>query len=207
MPDIIPDPVFLKENIPKDKVYSMWLAKLDQIEKSTISLSKDDMDTASENALDIGFKIFPIIDSIALNLLGKSNGRKYLESLGYTDKESYMIYAIFRNGILHTTNPYRFEFEDGVISWGLMSSSGSSGFVPHFPGYVDENDPLLSHPADKAFTFTKLTEGVFHATLSLDVLVAHIQYDIKKRQKEDTRDNIEFVTGQKIEGKAPTLKA
>lgn len=205
MNDINPEPVFIREPFPKDKVYSMWLAKLDGIEKSTIAVDRKDIERASENSMDIGFKLFPIIDSISLNLLGKPNGRKYLEDLGYSDTESYMMYAIFRNGILHTTNPYSFEFEDGVVSWGLMSSSGSSGFVPHFPGYTNEDDPSLSIPADKAFTFTKLGNREFHVSLSLDSLVAHIRHDLTERQKNDNRDKIDFIVGQKMAGKVPSL--
>ena len=198
------DFVFIKKSLPKDKVYSMWLAQLDKIENSTIATDFDDKDRASESSMDIGFKIFPIIDSISLNLLGKPNGRKYLEALGYSDTESYMMYAIFRNGIMHTTNPYSFEFEDGVVSWGLMSSSGSSGFVRHFPGYVNEDDPSLNVPADKAFTFTKLGDREFHASLSLDSLVAHVRYDLIERQKNDDRANIDFIVGQKMAGKVPS---
>jgi len=199
------EPVFIKESLPKDKVYSVWLAKLDRTERSTIAVDRMDIERASENSMDIGFKLFPIIDSISLNLLGKPNGRKYLEALGYSDTESYMMYAIFRNGLLHTTNPYSFEFEDGVVSWGLMSSSGSSGFVPHFPGYTDEENPRLSVPADKAFTFTKLGDREFHVSLSLDGLVAHIRHDLTERQKNDNRTKIDFIVGQKMIGKIPSL--
>ena len=199
------EPNFIKESTPKNKVYSVWLAQLDKIESSTISVDFDDRSRASDNSMDIGFKLFPIIDSISLNLLGKPNGRKYLEALGYSDTESYMMFAIFRNGILHTTNPYRFEFEDGFVTWGLMSSSGSSGFVPHFPGYTDKNDPSFNVPADKAFTFTKLGERQFHASLSLDGLVAHIRHDLTERQKREDRVNIDFVIGQKMDGKVPSL--
>ncbi len=204
MGGVNPEPIFIKESISKDKVYSMWLAKLNKIEKSTIAVDRNDIERASENSMDIGFKLFPIIDSISLNLLDKPNGRKYLEALGYSGTESYMMYAIFRNGILHTTNPYSFEFEDGVVSWGLMSSSGSSGFVPHYPGYTDKDDPSFNVPADKAFTFTKLGHREFHVSLSLDSLVAHIRHDLTERQKNDNRENINFIVGQKMTGRVPS---
>lgn len=200
------EPVFIKEPIAKEKVYSMWLAQLDRIEQSTISNDFEDRDRASENAMDIGFRLFPIIDSIALNLLGKLNGRKYLKRLGYSSKESDMIYTMFRNGMMHGRNPYRVEYDDGEVSWGLMSSSGSSGIVPHFPGYTDPKNPQFNHPADKAFTYTKLSEGLYHASLSLTSFLSHIRYDLIERQKNDERDTIEFIVGQKIKGKTPTIK-
>lgn len=197
------EPVFIKEQFPKEAIYSMWLTQLDKIESSTIAIDFEDRNRAIENSMDIGFKLFPIIDSISLNLLGKPNGRKYLEALGYSGRESYMIFAIFRNGILHTTNPYRFEFLDGVVTWGLMSSGGSSGFVPFYPGYADEKNPSFNVSADKAFTFIKLGEGQFHASLSLDVLVAQIKHDLMERQKRDDGASVDFVIGQKIDGNVP----
>lgn len=200
MTKVPPKPIFIKESLPKDKVYSMWLAKLDRIEKSTIFVDRSDMERASENSMDIGFKLFPIIDSIALNLLGKSNGRKYLKALGYSSNESDMMYSIFRNGIIHTTIPYIFEFEDGAVSWGLMSSSGSSGFVPHYPGYTNKDDPSYNRPADKAFTFSKLGDREFHVSLSLDGLVVQIKHDLTERQKNDKRASIDFIVGQKMGG-------
>lgn len=150
------DPIFIKELLPKEKVYKMWLSQLEKIEQSTISSSVEDNDLAIENSMAIGFKLFPLIDSVALNLLGKLSGRKYLEALGYSEKESYMLNAMFRNGILHTTSPYTFKYKDGEISWGLMSSSGSSGFVPHYSGYSSPDNPEFDSPADKAFTYHKL---------------------------------------------------
>lgn len=204
MRDNLSDPIFIKKSFPKDTVYSMWLSQLDAIERSTIASSFEDREKASKNSLDIGFKLFPIIDSISLNLFEKLNGRKYLKKIGYSSMESDMIYSMFRNGFAHGRNPYTFEFDDGEISWGLMSSSGSSGFVPHFPGYFDKTNPEFNMPADKAFTFTKLSKGQYHASLSLSSLLTHIRHDLTERQKADKRMTIEFVVGQKIKGKTPT---
>lgn len=205
MSDTTSEPEFITESLPKEKVYAMWLAQLEKIEGSTIAVDFEDRNRASENSMDIGFKLFPIVDSISLNLLGKPSGRKYLETLGYSGAESYMMYAIFRNGLLHTANPYRFEFEDGIVSWGLMSSSGSSGFVPHFPGYFNEDNPEFNVPADKAFTYIKLGDGAFHASLSLDGLVAHVKHDLIERKKNDKNVSINFVIGQKMSGKVPKV--
>lgn len=198
-------PIFIKELLPKDRVYGMWLSQLEKMERSTIYSSIEDRDQALENSMDIGYKLFPLIDSVALNLLGKPNGRKYLEALGYSEKESFMMYAMFRNGILHTTSPYTFRFENGEISWGLMSSSGSSGFLPHFSGYSSPENPELDIPADKAFTYDKLGDNVYHASLSLDGLVAHIKHDLTERQKQDQRREVEFVTGQQVDAEVPSI--
>ena len=35
--DTPPEPDFIKEPLPKDKVYAMWLSRLDAIERSTVS--------------------------------------------------------------------------------------------------------------------------------------------------------------------------
>jgi hypothetical protein len=183
----------------------MWLSQLAKIEESTISINYDDIKKATDNSMDIGFKLFPLIDSISINLLGKPNGRSYLEKLGYSSKESNIIYTIFRNGILHAFNPYHFKYDNGEIIWGLMSSSGSSGFTPHYPGYIDEKNPEFNVPADKAFIYEKISEGIFHASLSLDRLVAQIKYDLTERQKHDVRKTINFVVGQKIQGKVPAI--
>ncbi len=202
------DHEFIKQPIDKDKVYSIWLSILSKIEQSTIHTGTTEKDyrDASENSMDIGYRLFPLIDSISLNLLGSLSGRKYLKKLGYSSMESDMIYSMFRNGFLHGINPYRFKFTDGEISWGLSSSSGSGGFTPHFPGYTDELNPEHNLPADKAFSYIKLDEGLFHASLSLDNLVAHIKYDLTERQKTDNRKTINFVIGQKINQKTPRIK-
>lgn len=199
----IPEPDFIKKPFPKEKVYSVYLSQLDSMERSTISLDDKDRDRAIKNSMDIGFKLFPIIESISLNILGKRNCREYLKRLGYSSMESDMMYSMFRNGMLHTTNPYEFKFENGVVSWGLMSSSGSSGFTPHFPGYKNEDNPELSIPADKAFVYEKLSDDNFHASLSLSGLVAQIKYDLIERLKNDKREKIDVVIGQKINRRIP----
>lgn len=197
------EPDFIKEPFPKDKVYSVYLSQLDTIERSTISSDVKDQDRAIENSMDIGFKLFPIIESISLNILGKRNAREYLKKLGYSGMESDIMYSMFRNGMLHTTNPYELKFENGVVSWGLMSSSGSGGFPPHFPGYKNVDNPELNRPSDKAFTYERLSNGDFHASLSLSSLLAQIRYDLTERLKNDKRDKIEIVVGQRINHKIP----
>jgi hypothetical protein len=198
-----PEPGFIRKSFPKDKVYSVYLSQINIMEKTIIALGEKDQNLAYEASMDIGFKLFPIIESISLNILGKRNGREYLKTLDYSGRESDMIYSMFRNGITHSLNPYEFKFENGVVSWGLMSSGGSSGFTPHFPGYKDKNNPDLNMPADKAFTLEKLSDGGFHASLSLDRLVAQIRFDLNERLKTDKRGKIDVVIGQRLSGKVP----
>lgn len=65
-----PDLSFIKKSLPKDRVYSMWLSQLEAMEHSTICPNATDGYRAAKNSIDIGFKLFSIIDSISLNLLG-----------------------------------------------------------------------------------------------------------------------------------------
>ena len=127
-------PEFIKKELSKDDVYDMWLSQIDNLERSTISHSIEDR-TALDNSLNLGFQLFSIIDSVSYNLFGK-NGRHYLKELGYTDQGADLIFTIFRNGQMHNTQSYKLVYEDGEITWGLMSGSGSGGFTPHFPGYI-----------------------------------------------------------------------
>lgn len=191
-------PEFIRRALQKDEAYNMWLAQIDKIERSTISTSAGDM-VASDNALDVGFKLFPLIDSVSFNLFNK-NGRYYLKKLGYTDLEADLMYSMFRNGQLHNTGSYRLKFDDGEIGWGLLSSSGSGGFTPHHPGYTDKEHPEDNIPADKAFEYVKLGDE-YHASLQLDRLAMHVKYDLEQRKVADERDQIDFIIGQKINGK------
>jgi hypothetical protein len=192
-------PTFVRKALPKDEVYDMWLAQIDKIESSTISTNSDDM-VAVDNSLNVGFRLFPIIDSVSFNLFGK-NGRHYLKKLGYSDLEADLMYSMFRNGQLHNTSTYRLVYDDGEIGWGLMSSSGSGGFTPHDPGYVSEEYPEDNIPADKAFEYKAFEGNVYHASLQLDRLAMHVKYDLEQKKAADTREEIEFIIGQRIKGK------
>lgn len=192
-------PNFIKKSYPKDKVYSVWLYQLDLLEKSTMISGDTNTDNNFDKSMDIVYKLFPIIDSVSLTLFGGLTGRKYLHELGYTKKEAHLIYLIFRNGIMHTLTPYQLRYKNGIVSWGMMSSSGTSGFTPHYPGYKDPSNPEFDEPADKAFECVELKKGVFHASLSIDRLVAEIKYDLTEKQKNDDRVTIDVVVGEKID--------
>jgi len=197
---------FIKKKLSKDDVYDMWLSQIANLERSTISQSSEDR-TAVDNSLNLGFQLFPIIDSVSYNLFGK-NGRHYLKELGYTDQEADLIFTIFRNGQMHNTQSYKLVYEDGEITWGLMSGSGSGGFTPHFPGYTSEDYPEDNLPADSAFEYKKFeSQGneppIYHAMLQLDRLATHIRHDLQQRKANDTRTHIDFIVGQRVEGTVP----
>lgn len=194
------EPKFITKSLPKDQVYDMWLAQLNKLQQSTMSKDIDDT-KAEENSLDLGFRLFPLIDSVSYNLFGK-NGRCYLRKLGYSSLEADLIFKMFRNGQLHNTSTYRLRYEDGDISWGLMSSSGSSGFGPHFPGYESMNHPEDNMPADKAFELKEIN-GELHAILQLDRLASQIRCDLEQRKRNDKSGSLEFIIGQNMQGSRP----
>jgi hypothetical protein len=197
---------FIKKETSKDDVYDMWLSQIDKLEQSTISQSSEDC-TAVDNSLNLGFQLFPIIDSVSYNLFGK-NGRHYLKELGYTDQEADLIFTIFRNGQMHNTQSYKIVYDDGEITWGLMSGSGSGGFTPHFSGYTSEDYPENNLPADSAFEYKRFdSQGdeppIYYAMLQLDRLATHIRHDLHQRKANDTRTHIDFIVGHRVEGNVP----
>lgn len=175
---------------------------LDKIEKSTIPISHKDIERASEESMECIFKLFPIIESISQTLFNsRDGGRAYLKKLGYLKEESNLIYNIFRNGIMHSLKPYIFKYKDGELSWGYGSSSGSGGFRPYYPGYVDSVDSKHNISPEKAFFCVELSKGFFHADLSIDRLVAQIKYDLKERKEKDKRKKINVIVGVKMNKK------
>lgn len=199
-------PAYIKKELSKDDVYNMWISQIDILERSTFSQSSEDR-TAIDNSLNLGFQLFPIIDSVSYNLFGK-NGRRYLKELGYTDQEADLIFTIFRNGQMHNTQSYKLVYEDGEITWELMSGSGSGGFRPHFPGYTSEDYPEDNLPTDSAFEYKKFGSQdneppIYHAMLQLNRLATQIRHDLQQRKASDTRTHIDFIVGQRVEGTVP----
>lgn len=190
-------PEFIWEDKPKERVYQILNAQLNALEQSTIVNEVNDSKTASENSIELGFKLFPILETISTSVAEKTNTRDYLHELGYSGFESDLIYSMFRNGLLHTLNPYHFMYNNGEVGWGLMSSSGTTGFAPHFPGYKNKENPTLDVQGDKAFIFSKLSDGNYHAGLSLDMLISQLRYDLKQRELADGRKTIKIIVGQR----------
>ena len=75
-------PDYIWEEKPKEKVYQMLNAQINNLEKSTIISEENGSQNASENSIDMGFKLFPILETISTSIVGKTNTRDYLEELG-----------------------------------------------------------------------------------------------------------------------------
>jgi len=183
-------PEFVKKSYLKDLVYDKWQSILTSIESSTISTGVED-DSATNNSLEIGYKLFPLIDSISMTLLGK-NGVAYLKKLGYSDAEASLTYKSLRNGLLHGASPRKLFYKDGEVEWSIFSSSGSGGFTPHNPG--DEYSE-----ADKGIEYFMFPDGSHYLWITYDRLVEHIKHDLRERKSNDSRDEIELVVGEKID--------
>lgn len=190
-------PEYIRKAFGKDDVYDSWLRRIDSIERFTIE-SKTPGDS-----LSIGYMLFPLIDSIALNL-GMSF-RRYLEKLGI--ERADILYKIFRNGHLHNAANYRLRYDnEDEVGWSMMSSGGSSGFHDYDPGYVDEVDPEDSMPAEEVFSYEQYQSGEVMAYLKVDRLAACVRHDLLLRKKKDNREEIDVVIGQRIPGKRPSAR-
>lgn len=177
----------------------MWLQQIDDIEKSTIGVMGEDK---TKESLDIGYRLFPLIDSISITLFN-SGGKKYLKELGIS--HPYLVYTMFRNGILHKMSNYRLVYDDGEIGWATFSSSGTGGFIPYDEGYVSTEYPETNMPAEVVFEYKQLGNGECRAWLFLDRLAAQIRHDLKKRKLADKRTHLSIVTGKRIHGKKPSI--
>ena len=175
---------------PKDEVYDEWLKAIDSLEQTSRSTSVDDH-IAPENALNIGFRLFPIIDSVSFNLFG-GNGRRYLEELGYSPQEADLIFLMFRNGQLHNTRTHSLAYEDGEVIWSMSSDSGSGNWRPH----IEEFDKPFNYEWDGE------TE-TGHAYLRLSGLAAQVRKDLEQRKGSDERDEIPSIVGKRMKGDAP----
>jgi|APSaa5957512576_1039674.scaffolds.fasta_scaffold28836_2 hypothetical protein len=112
---------------------------------------------------------------------------------------------MFRNGHAHNLMPHVLEYSDGKISWGISSSS-SSVVRPWDPGYQNDDYPEGYREPEKEFEYTIFKSGKGHASLSLERFYAHILYDLKEKQKNETRKKLEVIVGQKFDSKRPGLK-
>ncbi len=195
MYDIAMSEDFITKTTAKDQVYEFWLTRIDLIEKTTIG---KDTSTAS---LDIGFFLFPLIESISYTLFN-SGGRKYLEELGVSHPD--LVYKMFRNGLTHNMSSYRLSYGDGDVHASLFSSGGSGGFIPYDKGYTSEEYPEDNMPAETVFEYKIREDGYNTAWLMLDRLTAQIRHDLHKRKIADDRESIELIIGKVIDGDMPS---
>lgn len=183
-------PEFVWHCVSKGSFYDAWLSQIDSLERSTRSLSAEDKH-ASENALALGFRLFPIIDSVSYNLF-ESGGRRYLRELGYSRRDADLIFSMFRNGQLHNALTHRLQYEDGEVIWSISANSGSGDWRPHSEGF--------DHPF---FYEWDEESGVGRAFLQLTRLAAQVRLDLEQRKSVDSREEIPSIVGRKLTGKAP----
>lgn len=189
-PTATQSPEFVWRHVSKDSFYDAWLSQIDSLEDSTRSLSAEDK-RASENALALGFRLFPIIDSVSYNLFGKG-GRRYLRELGYSRRDADLIFSIFRNGQIHNALAHQLQYEDGQVIWAMSASAGSGDWRPHIEGI------------DQAFSYEWSEESeTGQAFLHLTRLAAQIRHDLEQRKSTDPRQEIPLIVGQKIPRKVP----
>jgi hypothetical protein len=189
-PPAEPSPQFLWRSVPKDALYDSWLNELAHLERLGHLLSGED-DHASPNALALGFRLFPIIDSIASNLL-EAGGRRYLRELGYSRRDADLIFSVFRNGQVHNTTSHQLLFEDGEVIWSTSASAGAGNWRPHIEGF----DHPFSYEWDEE-------SSVGRAYLRLTGLAAQVRSDLERRKAADTREEVPFIVGRKLPGKVP----
>ena len=180
----------LREEFSASAVYGQWLAEIDRLEASTISLSGDDRD-AFENSLSLGNRLFPLIEAISWTLFG-AGARLYLNELGIAGRDAHLIVTIFRNGHAHNSRGYRLRYDDGEVAWTVVASAGSGGFRPFIKG------------VERAFTYES-TPGGAEATLYVARLAAAlVRADLEERSAADLDGKLNVIVGQAIQGKMPT---
>jgi hypothetical protein len=159
---------FIFRPVAKDKVYDYWLNRVDVIEALTVNSKPAD-------TLDIGYLLFPLIDSISYTLFG-SSARKYLKELKISHPD--LVYTMFRNGLLHNMSSYKLEYSDGEVYAALMSSGGTGGFRQFNPGSTSDDFPAFNIPPEKVFEYVDAKDGTMHAMLQLDRLAALVRHDL-----------------------------
>jgi hypothetical protein len=185
-------PTFLRERITSDDFYEGILVRIASIEE----LLRPPRAGKIRDSLRIVFEVFPLLEYISYCLFYKS-GRHYLEKLGYSRRESDVMYRMFRNGHAHGLGPYSLEYLDGNVTWELSSGSGSGPPLPYDPGFVNEDHPENNLLSEKVFEYVRLPDNSYHASLKVDRLLAQLRYDIDKR-KQGEPGYVEIIIGQKI---------
>ena len=191
----MPPPEFMYEERNAVEVYDHWLAILQRLEDSTITTGSSNSDVSTYNSLTLGYTLFPLLDSISYTLFG-SGMRRYLRELNYSPDEANLITKMFRNGILHNVRARRLKYNNAEVSWSLMSSNGSGGFIPFDNGYMDPDYPEDSMPAERVLSIFPEGEDRFTAMLQIDRLAAHIRHDLLARKAENTPETLQLIVGE-----------
>jgi hypothetical protein len=184
------------KEVNTEKLFEHWFKQLQLIEDKFLK-SRD-----PELSFQIIYLLFPLIESISFSLFSKQP-RYYLKKLEISHPD--LVWKMFRNGHLHNFSPYKLEYKNGNISWGISSSS-SSVVTKYNPGYKNDAYPEGNIEPEKEFHYTIFKNGEALASLSLDRLFAHIKYDLEKRKKTEKRKKLKIIVGQKINEDRPNLK-
>lgn len=190
-------PVFIYHTISRPDFYEGILQRVSHIEELLLITA----DRRIGSSLRIVYELFPLIETIAINLFPGRSSRHYLEKLGYSRREADILIRMFRNGHAHNGSTYRLQYDDGEVTWGLRSGGGSGRPSPYDAGYIDEKDSAYNIPAETVFEYLEMPDGSYYASLSADRLLAHVKHDIEQRAASDTEETIEYVIGQKVQGR------
>ena len=168
-------------------LYKMWIEDIELIDRLLTVAPGEDNSDAVALSRRVAILLFPIIESVSINIFGGSL-RKYLTELGYSSKEADLIARMFRNGFIHYNRAIRLEFDDGTIKADWHSVSGSDG--------------LLQPTSRKSFTYYR-SDPDNRACLELHWFASQIKFDLEGRLKNEVPRSINYVIGQKIKGSIP----
>lgn len=188
----------ITKKLKKDKVFDLWMDHIRKTEVAkNLSIDKND----SSYAYAIAYLIFPLLESIGLNLF-QGDMKDYLLDADprLSKSEVTMLTEIYRHGLIHGLHERKLIYNDGTeISWGTFTGS-SSVEIPYNEGYHNDEHPGLNEPAEKFFTCER--DGCkYYATLNLEILLRFIKYDLEKRRKNFAGKTIDFVIGRHMKEK------
>lgn len=183
---------FKRETFDGDKIFDIWLEKINRMEKMT-NLGEENM----EFSYDIAYLLFPLMESISFNLFNKPL-RTYLTKLGLSRSEADILVLMFRNGLTHNAHQYDLIYKNGSITWGITTTAGNTGITPYDSGYKSKDYPQDNMPAEKVFELTKIGKNRYLASLYLDRLAALVRHDLKHRKEENNNRAINFIIGKNI---------
>ena len=189
-------PIFIRDNISAAEFYEGIIAAVGSIEDHLYIQP----DSPNKSMFEIVHQVFPLIESISYSLFDKSS-RHYLKQLGYTDGEADVIIKIFRNGYAHSNRARMLKYDDGEVSWSILSGGGNTGPMPYDPGYTSKDYPEDNEPAEVVFDYVSLPNGSYHASLSIDRLLAQIRYDIEQRSNSSNSETVSVIVGEIVKGK------
>lgn len=170
-----------------EDLFDSWLDRLQRIEDHSRSFSHDD-ERAAHLAGNLGLFLFPIIESISENLF-EEGARRYLQELGYSERDANLIVLIFRNGLAHNARGYRLRYDDCEIGWAVISNAGSGPIRPFMPS------------ADEPFSIHWDESGGM-ATLHVARLLAQVRFDLQARRQKSSGELARVIVGRRLAGLA-----